>query len=511
MLKPICSLILLLLLIIPLGNGIINENVLVKKQKGQEVCYVNRCEDPLQKEEEKQDVHLLVDVREEYNPIYINGNEDFNVIAQSEEWVGNGSFSNPYIINGLNFTSDYNDILVIYNTNVHFKIMNCFLITDWSDPYLSPWNYAIRFENVSNAIISNNTILYSVRGLRLFDCTNITFFHNEIRNHGDGINLVTSTNVQIIDNTLTKIITGAIDFYSSGDCLISGNIISKIYSHNSHDGSGIYFQSSWNNTISTNTINTSEGAGIRLHNSNTITICNNDVSKNNRSGIFLKSTTSSLILNNEISSNNQSGIVCQSSWETPISQNTISSNTITNNGEDGIHLLYSMNDTLNNNIVTENCKEGISFVSSEGNTLTNNTIANNSWYGIAFSSSSHYNRVQSNNFTGNNPDGKSQAIDNGTHNTFEYNFWDDWSIPDTNADGLVDVPYLIDGETNNFDWYPIARLPPSPTTSLSLTHSSSTHHDNSLDIQPILQILGVGVIILFVTTLVIIIRLKQMG
>jgi parallel beta-helix repeat protein len=269
------------------------------------------------------------------------------------------------------------------------------------------------------------------------------------------------------------------------------------------------------------------------------------------SGIFLKSTTSSLILNNKISYNNHSGMVHQSSWETPISQNTISSNTITNNGEDGIHLLYSKNDTLNNNIVTENskngislkssenciltgniisnCRTGISFNSSENNSLTkntiaynseegifltsskennmtNNTIANNSWYGISFSSSAHYNRVQNNNFSGNYPYGISQALDNGTHNTFEFNFWDDWSSPDTNADGLVDVPYLIDAQANNYDWYPIALLPPSPTTSLSLTHSSSVQHDNSLDILPILQILGIGVIILFVTTLVIIIR-----
>ena len=447
---------------------------------------------------------------EEHPPIYITGNDHFHTIAQDEEWPGNGSLSNPYLIQGFNITSLGADFLDISNTNVYFQVSSCYFAYRIPD-IVGPLPCAIRFRNVSNVLISNNTFLFSNWGMSLYQCLNILFIGNIIRSHSNGFDISSSRHVQVINNTLTNIRNGAIDLYSSGDCIISGNNISKIYGSRYHDGSGIYFQSSWNSTISRNTINTAEGAGIRLHNSNTITIFNNDVSKSNGSGIFLNSATSSLILNNRISSNNQSGITCQSSWETPISQNTILSNTITNNGEDGIHLLYSMNDTLNNNIVTENSNEGISFVSSEGNTLTNNTIANNNRHGIAFSSSSHYNRVQSNNFSGNNPDGTSQAIDNGTHNTFEYNFWDDWSSPDTNADGLVDVPYRIDGETNNFDWYPIARLPPNVTTSLPLTHSSSTHHDNSLDILPILQILGVGVIILFVTTLVIIIRRQQMG
>lgn len=79
-----------------------------------------------------------------------------------------------------------------------------------------------------------------------------------------------------------------------------------------------------------------------------------------------------------------------------------------------------------------------------------------------------------NNFLRNNADGSSQAFDNGTHNTFKFNFWDDWRGPENNADGIVDIPYLIDGNAGSYDFYPNADPVPSPTSGLVLTHSVSS-------------------------------------
>ncbi|MFX0065807.1 MAG: hypothetical protein ACFFC7_26840, partial [Candidatus Hermodarchaeota archaeon] len=100
---------------------------------------------------------------EEHAPIYINGNEDFKTTAQSEGWLGNGSLTNPYLIEGLNITTpSYAESVVIRNTNVYFQVINC-LIESYFKLY---WYSGIYFDNVSNAIISNN-IINNVESIRL--------------------------------------------------------------------------------------------------------------------------------------------------------------------------------------------------------------------------------------------------------------------------------------------------------------------------------------------------------
>ncbi|MFX0139613.1 MAG: hypothetical protein ACFFDN_38590, partial [Candidatus Hodarchaeota archaeon] len=99
---------------------------------------------------------------EVHTSIYIDGNEDFKITAQSQGWPGDGSLTNPYLIDGLNITSVNRDALSIWYTDMHFQINNCHLAVfyDENEPYANPPR-GINFSNVSNAIISNNTIVYS--------------------------------------------------------------------------------------------------------------------------------------------------------------------------------------------------------------------------------------------------------------------------------------------------------------------------------------------------------------
>ena len=58
--------------------------------------------------------------------------------------------------------------------------------------------------------------------------------------------------------------------------------------------------------------------------------------------------------------------------------------------------------------------------------------------------------------------GKSIAtwiFDDGSNNVFAYNYWSDWTSPDVDADGIVDTPYSIDGNSNNHDQYPLVVSP----------------------------------------------------
>ncbi|MFW9905897.1 MAG: right-handed parallel beta-helix repeat-containing protein [Candidatus Thorarchaeota archaeon] len=160
---------------------------------------------------------------------------------------------------------------------MYFKITNCFLITDWSDPEIV-FNYAIWFENVSNAIISNNTIKYSYLGVKINGCSNITFENNFLRLHIDGMDLSSSTNIQIINNTLSKIGHEAISLQSSEYNIISGNTILETWGFTEpvpFNGTGIYIQASSKSNISKNTIIDTEGDGIRLLNSRELMIFEN--------------------------------------------------------------------------------------------------------------------------------------------------------------------------------------------------------------------------------------------
>ncbi|MFX0095860.1 MAG: fibronectin type III domain-containing protein, partial [Candidatus Hodarchaeota archaeon] len=65
--------------------------------------------------------------------------------------------------------------------------------------------------------------------------------------------------------------------------------------------------------------------------------------------------------------------------------------------------------------------------------------------------------------------GSSQGYDYlSRQNTFQSNYWDDWIIPDENTDGVVDIPYFIEGNVNNADNLPSV-APNNPTAIHYLT------------------------------------------
>ncbi|MFX0052501.1 MAG: right-handed parallel beta-helix repeat-containing protein, partial [Candidatus Hermodarchaeota archaeon] len=216
---------------------------------------------------------------EEHSPIYINGNEGFQTTAQSEGWPGNGSLTNPYLIEGLNITSKYQDVLWILSTDVHFQVTNCHLAL-LPVPVPLPC-YIIIFQNVANAIISNNTLIRSDWGIVLEDCSNITFVNNEIRHHGEGIRITSSSkNIQIINNNISGIYFDAIELQGSEDSVISGNRINWTI-----QGIGINIHGGRNNRIHHNNIRNCNSSGIVLDTSEQTHLMENIISNNNGTGI----------------------------------------------------------------------------------------------------------------------------------------------------------------------------------------------------------------------------------
>ena len=169
-----------------------------------------------------------------------------------------------------------------------------------------------------------------------------------------------------------------------------------------YNSRGIYLENSNNVSISTSVL-FANGYGLHAAESENCSIAWNTVSNNTFAGIILVDAQWCMAIRNDVSDNNY-GIIAYSG---------------------------STNCTINNNSLSDNVLEGLVLMDV------------------------NYFKVNWNNFLGNNL-GSPQGLDDGTGNIFMCNYWDDWTGPDANTDGFVDVPYSISGTASNEDQYPLA-------------------------------------------------------
>lgn len=101
------------------------------------------------KESNKNDIKIIYD-----NPIVIDGSKNFNLSKGVIK--GNGSYLNPYLIEGWNISNPNGHGIVIQNSDVYFIIRNCLIRNCHS---------GILFSNVSNGIIDCNFITYNRIGI----------------------------------------------------------------------------------------------------------------------------------------------------------------------------------------------------------------------------------------------------------------------------------------------------------------------------------------------------------
>jgi parallel beta-helix repeat protein len=123
--------------------------------------------------------------------------------------------------------------------------------------------------------------------------------------------------------------------------------------------------------------------------------------------------------------------------------------------------------------------DGIYAYYSDYNVFRTNSIINNGDYGIELSDSM-YNLIYNNSFWYNHGSGDVydsshiQAYDdyiNQWNTTTGYgNYWNDWTSPDDNGDGIVDDPYVVNLYSGYKDYYP--RTTPSPGTDVPIPELS---------------------------------------
>jgi len=343
-----------------------------------------------------------------HSPISILGNGDFTTANGVSG--GTGTASDPYIMEGWDILASTATGIRVSGTNMHFVIRNCYVHDGGSN-----WN-GIYLDVCQNADLKGNTCIGNWDGIVFAASRGNTLTDNICSRNSFGIYVLSSSKLTLTNNTC------------------------------SNNGDGMYLYSSSNNTLAKNHCSSNTYEGINLFSSS-----NNTLSDNNCSSIT-----------------DGDGI-----WLDSSSNNTLSNNKCSNNAQYGLYLYSSSNNTLVNNICTLTSNDGIAlFSSSNNNTVIWNQICNNIGFGVSIYSGSN-NRVWNNTFIGNNGAGSTyssghiQAYDDGTNNRWNTsgtphgygNYWNDWTTPDANQDGIVDQPYAIDGSAGAKDYYPQTTVP----------------------------------------------------
>ena len=284
--------------------------------------------------------------------IHIDGNSGWIAFKNDGNCTGEGTYSNPYIIEDLVID---NGSIYIENSDVYFKIENCTL------KYLGEFGVGIYLSRANNSLIIRNNCSGNYIGITSWDCSNNTISGNIVNNNAYGIISWGGNNI-ILGNTANNNRWG-IYLYDCDNYTISGN------NANDNIQRGIQLESSDNNAISGNTAN-NNWFGIILLDSSNDTILGNTANNNTYYGIALSSSNSSTILGNTANNNTYFGIYIWGSNNNTITKNTINYNNIT-----GIVV-----DTSNGNNIYLNCFNNIlNAIDNGSNNHWDNGINGNYW------------------------------------------------------------------------------------------------------------------------------------
>lgn len=169
-------------------------------------------------------VSVLPSDFEIHAPFSIHSDSSFNDTVQAEGWIGNGSVTNPFIIEKLYIEALY-ECISIHATTVYFIIRNCTFVGSGME---SGIGIGIVMQFVENGIITNCTFTNLWMGCITWSVSNCVWNEGTFGNLLEGIWCQESTDCTITDNTFHS---GGISFagYSVLNWVhnVSGNTIGE--------------------------------------------------------------------------------------------------------------------------------------------------------------------------------------------------------------------------------------------------------------------------------------------
>jgi parallel beta-helix repeat protein len=358
-------------------------------------------------------------VYQTHPPIKITHNNDFR-LPSSGVTAGHGTTSDPYIIEGWQFTANASGdttapAVWISGTNAFFVIKKC---------RFDGAGIGIQLDDMSNARITENTFSSNHIGLQVTKVAKLEFFKNTVSGSTDsGLVLIETGDPRVYDNSFSgnagtdlKLNTTqagkiehntfesngvAID-YSQGaglkvnnnelngvgatigarfDGLDSGEITSnKIHGFTQY-GSSV--ERSIRVTIKdnefTNNGQTGAGAGLHVWQSSSMKLIGNKANDNAGRGVYLRETSQSWLQDGQANGNGADGIEMR--WA---SYDGVKNMEAKRNQRAGIDLNESSNNLIDSNQVVENKVKdnGSLIVGGNTNKVTHNEVAHNAGYGI---------------------------------------------------------------------------------------------------------------------------------
>ncbi len=465
------------------------------------------------------------DTGKEYTPystIHILGNDDFNSANGVTE--GNGTYADPYIIEGWEIEAKQASGITIRETSAFFVIRNVYIHSSEST------YYGISLKNIVNGRVENCNITNNWKGVNIRESSSVSIFGNEISFNQEGLSARDSSNVTIEENVISFNIPQSgmvlvlvsnvtiqsnrvsnnnwmgLSVYSSTNVTIAGNdIISNQYegvrilssetviltaNTISHNSDGVRLDSSSGVTISGIRTSFNRLHGVRLESSSHVTVELSYSEINDEYGLYVwnsswvnvsrttfnsNSLGTSLFLSRNITftqcvaGNNPIGFYIEASTRISISGSDVS-----DNWAHGIVSWNSANLSFSLNRMHSNNVDGIRFVDTANATVTNNIFSENT-RGVYLENSEsiafYHNRFR---------DHTRHARDNmGSENKWDDgypsggNFWSGYTGTDqffgpsqneSGPDGIGDIPFVID--INSQDNYPLmsplGSLPTAP-------------------------------------------------
>jgi parallel beta-helix repeat protein len=341
-----------------------------------------------------------------HGPIDITGDDQFKTIAEGESWPGDGSESDPYIIEDFDIDLGGTNGRCIYirHTTVHFIIRDC----TFTGASLAVGT-GVNLNNVTNCEISGNIIFDNYYGL-----------------------VIIGDNATVVNNEVLS--TTAVGVYLSGltNSVISGNTINGSMT-------GLILEGVIQCEVRNNTIADSSGTSMYLSFCDYLTLSDNDLINGNTAGLFLDNTDNCTIIRNTFSGCGD-GIFISYSDENEIRDCTFESNT---NG-----LAFDSMGSSGDSVIEwcefrDNGERGVVIESATRSLFRWNVFLNNTLGPVEC---------------------------NGILNIFDFNHYDHITGPDDDGNKIADWPYLIQGSAGIEDPHPLLLQPTYPVWDSSPTN-----------------------------------------